>query len=321
MRDAGWHPGPPHGKLRAMTRRIIKSVAGLMLVTLLLACGAHIINSGDAELPARPPGALRVATLNVHYIDQSARDGPWSLPGWERRKRPMDAAVKAIGPDILALQESETFPATNRNGTNLTLDFLLERNPGHAAAATGDPAAFPSTQPILYRTDRLTLLDQGWFFFSDTPDVIYSPTFDGSWPAFASWAEFRAPSGQVFRVVNVHFEYRSGSNRLLSAALVRDRIAPVIAGGTPVLLMGDINALHGSRTMARLERAGLDFLPVDGATYHFNRGINLFGAIDHIARSGGIGPAGDPVVLRRRFGATWPTDHYPVLADLRMTEQ
>ena len=167
-------------------------------------------------------------------------------------------------------------------------------NPGLAAAATGDPAAFPSTQPILYRADRLTLLDQGWFFFSDTPDVIYSPTFDGSWPAFASWAAFRAPSGQVFRVVNVHFEYRSGSNRLLSAALVRDRIAPVIAGGTPVLLVGDINALHGSQTMARLEQAGLDFLPVEGATYHFNRGFNLFGAIDHIAHSGGIAPAGRP---------------------------
>ena len=303
-----------------MIRRILKALAGLGLATLLLACGAHIVNSGDESLPPRPEDGLRVATFNVHYIVENGDGGPWSVPGWERRRGPMAAAVKAIAPDILALQESETFPATNRDGTNLTLDFLLAQSPGLAAAATGDPAEFPSTQPILYRADRLTLLDQGWFFFSDTPDVIYSPTFDGSWPAFASWAEFRASSEQVFRVVNVHFEYRSGSNRLLSAALVRDRIAPVIERGTPVLLMGDINALHGSRTMARLEQAGLDFLPVDGATYHFNRGINLFAAIDHIAHSGGIAPAGGPVVLRRKFGETWPSDHYPVVADMRLRQ-
>ncbi|NBD31088.1 MAG: endonuclease [Alphaproteobacteria bacterium] len=302
-----------------MIARLLKTLGGLALALLLLACGSHIVNSGDESLPPRPEGALRVATLNVHYIVQSAGDGPWSEQGWHRRKAPLDAAFKAIGADLFALQESETFPATNRDGTNLTLDYLLQRNPGVAAAATGDPADFPSTQPMLYRTDRLTLLDQGWFFFSETPDVIYSRTFDGSWPAFASWAEFQDATGQRVRVVNVHFEYRSRSNRRLSAALVRDRIAPVIDAGTPVLLVGDINAMHGAATMDQLEQAGLSFLHVDGATYHFNRGINLFGAIDHIAHSAGIVPLGDPVVLRRRFGDTWPSDHYPVAADLRLT--
>ncbi len=303
-----------------MTRRIFKGLTGLLAAMLLLACGAHLLNSGGAALPAKPPDALRVATLNVHYIVQDSGDGPWSVPGWERRKTPMDALFKAMAPDILALQESETFPATNRDGTNLTLDFLLAQNPGYAAAATGDPSRFPSTQPILYRTDRLTPLDQGWFFFSDTPDMIYSRTFDGSWPAFASWTEFRGPSGRVFRVVNLHFEYRSRSNRRLSAALVRDRIAPVIAEGTPVVLVGDINAMRGSATMDRLAQAGLSFLPVEGATYHFGRGINLFGAIDHIAHSDGFTPRGAPVVLRRRFGDTWPSDHYPVVADLSLAD-
>jgi endonuclease/exonuclease/phosphatase family metal-dependent hydrolase len=299
--------------------RILKGLGALLMTLLLLACGAHIVNSGEETLPPKPEGALRLATLNVHYIVQSGADGPWSERGWDGRKVAMQAAVAGIGADILALQESETFPATNRDGTNLTLDYLLEQNPGYAAAATGDPADFPSTQPILYRTDRPTLEDQGWFFFSKTPDIIYSRTFDGSWPAFASWAEFRTSGGRVFRVVNVHFEYRSRSNRRLSAALVRDRVAPVISGGTPVLLAGDINAMHGSATMDRLEEAGLSFLPVDGATYHFNRGINLFGPIDHIAHSAGIAPLGDPVVLRRQFEGTWPSDHYPVAADLRLT--
>jgi hypothetical protein len=143
----------------------------------------------------------------------------------------------------VAFQEMESFRRGSDGGLNLARDFLLERNPGFAAAASGDWREFPSTQPIFYRRDRLRLIDQGWFFFSTTPDVIYSRTFDGSWPAFASWAEF-APldGGRPFRVVNMHFEYRSGSNRLQSAGLVRDRIRPAIAAGTPTFVVGDLNA-------------------------------------------------------------------------------
>ena len=218
--------------------------------------------------------------------------------------------------DIVAFQEMETFAGGSESRDNLALDFLLARNPGYAAAAAGDPSVFPSTQPILYRRDRFRLRDQGWFFFSTTPDVIYSRTFDGSWPAFASWAEF-APrgGGRAFRVVNVHFEYRSASNRLLSAALVRDRIAPVIAGGMPVFVVGDLNARLRSPTARRLAEAGIVWAPVAGSTYHLNSGLNLLFPIDHIGATPDLVPAGAPVVLRRRFGGEWPSDHYPVFAD------
>ena len=296
-------------------RRLALALAGLALSLLLVACGLHVANSGDGTLPPRGE-ALRVATLNVHYIRLNAAQGDWSVADWERRKGPLDLAFNELGPALMAFQEMESFGRGDTSGVNLTLDWLLERNPGHRAAATGDPAEFPSTQPILYRAERLELLDQGWYFFSDTPEVIYSRTFNGSWPAFATWARFRdRETGTAFRAVNVHFEYRSGSNRLLSAALVRDRTRPWVDAGEPVILLGDINALHGSPTMERLEEAGLDFLPVEGSTYHFNRGVNLFGAIDHVAVTAGIG-ATDPVVLRRQFDGEWPTDHYPVVADL-----
>lgn len=273
----------------------------------------------DAPLAGPAPGTLRVATWNVHYIRLDQATGPWSLADWDRRKGPMDDAFKAMGADIVAFQEMESFQGGDDGSVNLARDHLLALNPAYAAAASGDWRVFPSTQPILYHRDRLRLLDQGWFFFSDTPDVIYARTYDGSWPAFASWARF-APrdGGPAFHVVNVHFEYRSGSNRLRSAALVAERIAPWIAAGQPVLLLGDINARAGSATARRLEDAGLVFTPVAGATYHFNRGLGLFGAIDHIAATADVTPAGPPVVLRQRFRGEWPSDHYPVLADLRL---
>jgi endonuclease/exonuclease/phosphatase family metal-dependent hydrolase len=275
-----------------------------------------VANSGSDPVPPKPPGALRIATHNVHYIDLTDPSGRWSRGGWERRKDALDAAFKAIEADIVAFQEMETFAGGSGSGTNLARDFLLARNPDFAAAASGDWREFPSTQPIFYRTDRLRLLDQGWFFFSDTPDVIYSRTFDGSWPAFASWADFQPRAGGApFRVVNVHFEHRSASNRLLSAELVRDRIAPLVAQGRTVFVVGDLNARWNSPTASRIAEAGIVFAQVEGSTYHFDRGLNLFFAIDHLGATRDVERLGEPVVLRQRFGGRWPSDHYPVFAD------
>ena len=300
----------------------IFKVFGAIVLALITLVGCQTIrNSGN--LPLSPPSAdaLRIATYNVHYIILGQETGAWSVGDWERRKGPMDQAFKAVSADVMGFQEMESFGRGSGGRVNLTLDWLLANNPGYAAAAVGDPSEFPSTQPILYRRDRLNLLDQGWFFFSDTPDVIYSRTFNGSWPAFASWAQFEdIDTGEVFRVINIHTEYRSRSNRIQSVELVAERIAPWMANGETLFVVGDLNARLGDRVVDILAQTGLTFAPVKGSTFHFNRGFNLFGAIDHIAHAGGANLVGEPIVVRQKFDGEWPTDHYPVIGDYRLGE-
>ena len=302
----------------AKTRAIIFLL--LVLAVGVSACGILVWrNSGGGELAVRTGDSLRVATYNVHYIVTFKESGSWSMADWERRKGPLDEAFKHLGADIVALQESESFAGGNYNQTNHVMEWLLANNPGYAAAAVGDAREFPSTQPILYRTDRLESLDQGWFFFSETPDVIYSPTFNGSWSAFASWASLEdRETGGRFRLVNIHTDYSSRGNRRRSFELVAERIGPWVEAGENVLVVGDMNVRLGSDAIAIIEGAGVEFAPVSGATYHFNRGLNLFGAIDHVGWSGGFSMLGEPVVVRRRFSGEWPTDHYPVVVDLRL---
>lgn len=298
----------------------ILKIVGAIFVALVALVGCQTIrNSGTQTLADPGPETLRIATYNVHYIILGQDTGPWSVGDWERRKGPLDLAFKEIAADIIGFQEMESFARGSGGATNLALDWLLTNNPDYAAAAVGDPRVFPSTQPILYRPDRVTLIDQGWFFFSQTPDVIYSRTFNGSFPAFASWAEFTDLATAVtFKVVNIHTDFASRSNRLLSTELVVDRITPWMQAGETVFVIGDLNARFGDRVVEMLQEAGLQFAPVEGATFHFNRGINLFAAIDHIAVSGNATLAGEPVVLRERFAGEWPTDHYPVIADYRL---
>lgn len=290
---------------------------GLIGVSLLaILAGMVSCNSWPQTSRAPAPETLRVATYNVHYIWLGRQSGDWSVGDWHRRKAPLQASFRSLEADIVGFQEMESF-GRGMAPQNLTLDYLLEQNPDYRAAAVGDPAEFPSTQPIFYRIDRVKLRDQGWFFFSDTPDVIYSRTFNGSWPAFASWAEFEDNSGAVFRVYNLHTEYRSASNRQLTAALVAQRIQEP-AARMPVFVIGDFNAISGSTTLGILEDAGVDFHSPWGSSYHFNRGLNLFPAIDHLGGTAQIESAGRPFSVRGKFEGEWPTDHYPVVGDFRL---
>ena len=297
------------------TRNSVSKWVAAAMIALLAAC-----QTAPTDIPPRSDdAAARLATWNIHYIWLNRDTGRWSRGHWETRKRSADAAFKALDADLVAFQEMESFSGGNDDSVNLARSWLLEQNPDYVAAAIGDWREFPSTQPLLYRPDRLTLLEQGWFFFSDTPDVIYSHTFNGSFPAFASWARFQLnQTGKAFRVVNVHVDFSSGENREKSIALTLDKAQVWLDAGETVFLVGDLNARAGSDLVETLEAAGFRFAAVEGSTYHFNRGINLFGAIDHLSVNGDATLSGGPWVLRRKWDGVWPSDHYPVVADFRL---
>ena len=155
-------------------------------------------------------------------------------------------------------------------------------------------------------------LDQEWFFSSETPEVTYSPGFRRQSSRLRLLAAFRDRETRAeLTVVNVHFDHASGANRVRSAELVAQRIEPWLQAGRTVILAGELNAMTGWRTYAILDEAGLDFVPVAGSTYHFNRGLHVLGAIDHIAASGGVERVGDAQVLRGRVDGEWPPTTIP----------
>jgi len=84
-----------------------------------------------------------------------------------------------------------------------------------------------------------------------------------------------------------------------------------------IFVVGDFNARRGAETLRIVSDTGVTFAPVAGSTYHLNRGLNLFGAIDHIGYWGSMTVSAGPFVLRDKFEGEWPTDHYPVVVDFR----
>lgn len=256
--------------------------------------------------------SLTVAAFNIHYITPNSADY-----SWPDRRDAVRRVVGDMGADILAFQEMETFESGHFNPRNLQLDWVLEHYPEYQAGAIGDPEKFPSTQPILYRYDRFELLDQGWFFYSETPGIIYSRTFNDSYPAFTSWVLLRdSTNGRQLRVMNNHFDYASGNNRRRSAELVAEFLEAQGSSDEAVVVLGDFNAPAFWSPMPFLRRQGLTLVQPSGGTYHFNRGWALLPAIDHILVNDALVPQGEVKRFTQAYDGVYPADHYPIMANL-----
>lgn len=265
----------------------------------------------EREIAGRREKPLVIGTLNLHYVAAGQK-----RLNWENRKEAVAAAVKYGSPDIIAFQEMETFEGGHFNSRNVQLAFLRDRFPAYAFGAVGDPREYPSTQPVMYRKSRFQLLEQGFFFFSSTPDVIYSDPWDGRFPAFCSWVRFRENgSGASFYLYNAHFDYESRENRLRSARLVQERIASRSHQDSGVLVVGDFNAPWFFRPVQIVAGSQLQIADTTGSTVHFYRGINIIPAIDHVLYSQEFEHQ-ETRVLRSRFRGAWPSDHYPVFVTL-----
>lgn len=294
----------------------VQPLAAALLLALAVGACADPGERAGTHTAARRAEGFTFGTFNIHYI------APWQeRMQWEDRRAAVIAMLGETGPDIMAFQEMETFEGGSFNDENRQLDWIARHLPSYAFAAIGDPREYPSTQPVMYRTDRFEPLEQGFFFFSPDPDEIYSRSWDGGFPAFCSWVRFRdLRTGRAFYVYNLHFDHASRGNRIRAAELVAERIAAREHPGNPVIVAGDFNAPWFFRPVQIVaDSVGLEIADTTGSTFHLQRGINIIPAIDHVLVSEGfeLGPTRVP---RRRYEGAWPSDHYPVLVTIRPGE-
>ena len=123
--------------------------------------------------------SLKVMTYNVRYASD---DGPQP---WPSRRAAAVAMLRRVHPDVIGTQE-----LLQRQGDDMVAAlpeyrwFGRDRMGGHANEHMG----------ILYRTDRLRLVQQGDFWLSDTPDQ------PGSGTRRACEGERKAPDQSADRV-------------------------------------------------------------------------------------------------------------------------
>ena len=267
---------------------------------------------GDAQGCRRipPSAALRVASFNV-------RTGlkPDGRHSWPLRAGACAAAIAGLDADVIGLQEVRLFQERG----------LARRLPGYAGAGAGraDGRCRGERCTVVYRTARLRL--EGWTvrWFSDTPWLPASRSWGNPIPRIVTLCRFAdLRTGASFGLANLHWDGASAVSRLRGAEALLGWLDPAL----PWLVVGDLNATARDPAVEHLVAGGLaDTLAGLGprgplaATHHAWDGSTDGTRIDYVLADPRWEVL-DAFIDHTRPGGRLPSDHWPVVADVVLTE-
>lgn len=172
--------------------------------------------------------AVRIMTYNIRYDNPD--DGVFA---WANRKDELLSFVLSERLDILCIQE----------GLHGQVLFLKNGQPGFDFRGVGrdDGKERGEYSAIFFNAGRFSCLRDGTFWLSPHPEIP-GKGWDAALPRIVTWVQLRdSVTKKVFFVFNTHFDHQGVQARENSARLIRSKI-PGIAGGFPVVLLGDFNS-------------------------------------------------------------------------------
>ena len=259
-------------------------------------------------------------TFNLRV--STAADGENAWP--HRADRAAEAIVRA-GADVVGTQE--LLQGMRKDLADALPDYAWI-GASREAKPDGEMCA------ILYRKSHFAAADSGTFWLSDTPDVPGSVGWDAALPRICTWCELASRRDPKLRVIvyNTHLDHVGEEARFRGLALILRRIGERLErDAAPCILMGDFNAAPNSSAVRMLRCVGEPAVqpalqdvyasvygtrPV-GRTFHGFRGGSDGEPIDYIAVSREFTVL-DAAVDRSLIRGRYPSDHYPVLANVRL---
>ena len=147
------------------------------------------------------PASAASATIHIRAASYNIRTGNDSSSekdtnnNWKKRKADLSNLVKDIAPDVIGFQEVQSSQLTYLKTQLPDYEFVgAFRNGGTSGEAT----------PVAFLKERFTLLRNGTFWLSATPDVVGSKKWgdgseDSGYPRICTGALMAAPRRQVER--------------------------------------------------------------------------------------------------------------------------
>lgn len=169
-------------------------------------------------------------TFNIRY--DTPNDGE---DQWELRKGEVVDLVSKYAPDVFGLQEA----VLNQ------VDYVdsLMTNYTYVGVGRDDGNIKGEFSPLFYDSTKLELMDQNTFWLSPTPEEV-SKGWDAALPRVCTYGLFKEKSSQkLIWVYNTHFDHIGTTARISSAATIVQRMYKDNISKSPVVLMGDLNAV------------------------------------------------------------------------------
>lgn len=285
----------------------------IILIAFIALAGALAAQPRDLVPESRP--TLRVMTFNIRT--SAIRDGADS---WAYRRDLVVETIRGSDASILGLQEvlaeqTAYLEAALPDYRWLGVDRGLNGGTGLSEAT-----------PIFYRHEELLPIESGTFWLGDPPDGGGARR-GGS--RIVTWARFHhRDTGRQLYVYNTHLSPRQGPRQIEAIQRINERVAS-LPPGTAVVVMGDFNAYAGaSETWDVATSVGLrdawDVAPERHGPAVTSNGFGpppegWEGRIDWILVGGPVAVSSAATIVQS-FEGRYPSDHYPVLATLRLDQ-
>lgn len=246
---------------------------------------------------------LTIATFNL----RNSLGREWEHLWWRRRGVTL-ATVRMLDADVIGFQEAHWWQ-----------ERWLARKLGGAWDHAGRSRAgrWGERVPVFAHRSLLTIVDARTRWFGDAPTTPGTTLPDASFPRITTSIRARLPgSDRAISVFNTHLDEHLAVNRRRSVDQLREWAAET---GDPAVIMGDLNAELDRDELGPLLAAGYRSVlpPGAGSTAHEYTGELDGHAIDHIL----VSPEWtvlDARIETRRPSGRLPSDHWPVVATLRL---
>ncbi len=261
--------------------------------------------------------SMRIMTFNVRVNVKSD-----SADAWPNRKDIAASMIRFHKADIIGLQE-----ALKEQVDDLALLlpeykwFGIGRDDGKNAG---------EFMAVFYRSDRFDVLTDSTFWLSETPGIP-GKGWDAACNRVVTFGKFKdIKNGKIFFLFNTHFDHMGQVARRESAKFLLQSIAK-IGAGLPVIVTGDFNSTPESEPYKILTQG------VNGMKLTDSKNISQY---PHHGPTGtwtgfesAYYPDGQPIdyifirnnvkvlmhgTLSDSFDGRFPTDHMPVLAELKI---
>ncbi len=260
------------------------------------------------------PGLLAMS-FNIRYNNPD--DG---INSWGNRRLLFDSIMQECKPDIAGLQEV----------LHDQLMDILQHHPDYAYSGVGriDGKTMGEYAPILFFKERFKLMDEGYFWLSETPEIPGSKGWDAACERIVNWIKLQEkPKGAEFYLFNTHFDHIGETARINSAILIKDSMRKVNSQ-YPVIVTGDFNTLPGSepyKTMLQYQTRFVDTKIVakpdktilKPTFTGFNKNVSDDRIIDFVFVTENIKVKNYQVVANL-YGDLFVSDHAPVLVELQL---
>jgi len=257
---------------------------------------------------------VKAASYNIRY---AAAADETTGNGWNVRKTPLANLIRNHDFDIVGTQE----------GNFSQMGDLMTLLPGYdyIGYPYGGSTSKNHTASIVYKKAEYEVVDQGVFWYSETPDVE-SIGWDATDTRICTWARMKhKASGQQFYFFASHFYYQYVTAKRNSGAVLVQKIQEIVTDNLPVISTGDYNSnpstpqvldiltlLQDSYDITETPRSGPVGTGFPGGVFEGTPGSR----IDYVFVNNKVRVLTYAVLTDSYNGGRYPSDHLPVSCDL-----